>query len=758
MGRRLVIELLLWVAVCGALIQRLGRLISNELPAGWDLGPWYLLSLRLIENLSHGALSGYDPFWFAGHEQFVLYPPLALFLIQLPALLTFGAIPQLLSFNIAVFLLPFLFLLALRWSVTQILGRASAPAAVFAGALFLLLPTTHRFSFSYVGLGVVTEVGAVPAFAGFILFILFMGALERYNSAPSRKRFLALSLLFSAIVLTHLITTVYTAVMAVGYLAVCRGRARALLAIPAGAALCGWWLIPFLSRLKWHAGNGVRAASEAWDPAMLFIPGLDYQSLRRLWEGARTANFELLLAHFPIVGLLIPLGIVAGIVALHRRGQPYLGYLFLGALLLLPRELPLSIFDLPTRPLRFMLPVYFIALCLIAAGISYLIGSTAQRAGKAQAAAMAALFGLALLVAHWQNGKLAEWGQRGGPLLARERAGFADGVRLVKYLKQHHDGSRVAIEVTAEGGDALGTPHFFSVALPMAGIEVVNGLTVETAYSAIFINPLLYPGSKHLRWGAEDFSETEGYQELPAAGILRRLAGYGVGWIIAESADYAAALNSVTGVIEPVATFGRFSLFRVAGAAPRAVSTAYQPFLFVERGGSSIREFSVNWFATDELLDYPVLYTAKPETVGSAERALLGGAIISVDPNVQLSAAEVLQMKAQWRRIIIIGAPPVLELPPDENVVFLPYLHRPADYSALATELRRFSAGAAPRWVEAPLDQQPRRLSVIGPGLTVINYSYSPGWRADSAGRTLFLATPSRMAVLGGGEVSLSYR
>ena len=119
-----------WLIVAVILAYKLAPILSVKEVAGWDLPMHRAWCELMVQFLTVGRFSGYDPVQLGGIPAFVLYPPLFYILVALPTVVTAGALPTTLAFNIVLVLIPFLFIFATRTAAVRIYGTDAAPWAV----------------------------------------------------------------------------------------------------------------------------------------------------------------------------------------------------------------------------------------------------------------------------------------------------------------------------------------------------------------------------------------------------------------------------------------------------------------------------------------------------------------------------------------------------------------------------------------------------------------------------------------------------
>jgi hypothetical protein len=225
--------------------------------AGGDMGSHHYVATFLREELlPRGRVSGWAPGWFAGIPMLTFYFPLPYVLI---ALLSFPLGDQVafkLVTTLGLFLLPLT-----CWAAFRVLRlREPAPllAACAATVFLFMAQVTPSQQFTIWGGNIAsTMAGEFPFSISFALLPLAMAVLFRV--CEDGKGWRAAALLVSAVVLSHILTTILL-VLGVTVLVLRRPLAVALASLRRLAGvllvafcLTAFWGLPFLLRVQYTA-------------------------------------------------------------------------------------------------------------------------------------------------------------------------------------------------------------------------------------------------------------------------------------------------------------------------------------------------------------------------------------------------------------------------------------------------------------------------------------------------------------------------
>ncbi|MGH9269285.1 MAG: 6-pyruvoyl-tetrahydropterin synthase-related protein, partial [Acidimicrobiales bacterium] len=275
-------------------------LLANTTPAGGDMGAhvWGPAFLR-DHLLRHGRISGWAPDWYAGFPAYLFYFPLPSLLIVLGDL----ALP----YGVAFKLVTVSGLVALplaAWAFGR-LARLPFPAPP------LLAVATLPFIFDQYhtiwGGNAPSALAGEFAFSVSLAFaVLFLGVVARGLDTGGHRALAALLLGLTA--LSHLLPTVFAAVGA-GMLFLTSGAGRRRLGYITtvgglGAALAGFWLLPFAIRLPYSNDMG-------WSPTTAYLENL-LPFLREDIAGAATVHLK----------FVVPFAALGAVLAVAHRRRP----------------------------------------------------------------------------------------------------------------------------------------------------------------------------------------------------------------------------------------------------------------------------------------------------------------------------------------------------------------------------------------------------------------------------------------------------
>ena len=232
-------------------------ILTQTTAAGGDMGSHHYVATFLREELlPRGRVSGWAPGWFAGIPMLTFYFPLPYVLIAALTLPLGDQVAFKLVTVLGLFLLP-----VTCWAAFRLLRlREPAPLLAACGAtVFLFMnQVTPTEQFTIWGGNIAsTMAGEFPFSISFALLPLALAVLWRV--CEDGKGWRAAALLVSAVVLSHILTTIVL-VLGVAVLVVRRPLAAALasfrrLALVMGVAFCltAFWGLPFILRVQYTA-------------------------------------------------------------------------------------------------------------------------------------------------------------------------------------------------------------------------------------------------------------------------------------------------------------------------------------------------------------------------------------------------------------------------------------------------------------------------------------------------------------------------
>ena len=322
-----------------------GLLLASTTPAGGDMGAhvWGPAFLR-DHLLHHWRLSGWAPDWYNGFPAYHYYFPLpSILIVLLDVVLPYGVAFKLVTV-LGLVMLP---------AAAAFLGRElelpfpTPPLMAIATIPFVF----DRFHTIWGGNAASTLAGEFSFSISLALALVFLGLLARaLRTGNGSDRALA-AIALAATFLCHLIPGAF-AVAAAGVLVLLRrpDRARWKLTGVVGAtgmALTGFWLLPFLARLRYSNDMGWE---RTWDYLDNLLPFL------RTDSGAPAAYTE----HYKVV---VPLAVLGALIGIIRRRRGAFALVGIGA------AMAAAFRFVPAGPIwnARLLPFWYLSLYLLAA-------------------------------------------------------------------------------------------------------------------------------------------------------------------------------------------------------------------------------------------------------------------------------------------------------------------------------------------------------------------------------------------------------
>jgi 6-pyruvoyl-tetrahydropterin synthase related domain len=232
-------------------------ILSATTAAGGDMGSHHYVATFLREDLlPRGRVTGWAPGWFAGIPMLTFYFPLPYVLIALLSLPLGDQVAFKLVTVLGLLGLPLTCWLAFR--LLRLREPAPLLAACAACVFLFLAQVTPTEQFTIWGGNIAsTMAGEFPFSISFALLPLALAVLWRV--CEDGRGWRAAALLVSAVVLSHILTTIMLVLGASG-LVLRRPLAAALasfrrLALVLGVAFCltAFWALPFLLRVQYTA-------------------------------------------------------------------------------------------------------------------------------------------------------------------------------------------------------------------------------------------------------------------------------------------------------------------------------------------------------------------------------------------------------------------------------------------------------------------------------------------------------------------------
>lgn len=746
----------------------LSPLLSSQVFSEWDLLPQYYLTERLARQLMHGELSSYDSLWFAGYPTFTYYGWFPYLAALVPHLL-FQSLSISASLNLTLFALPFVFLVVLRWTGAAFL-RVERRWLILVGGLSML---TLQADSHLVPFGIFSHLlhGHLASFIGTILICALVGTLERARVNNRRSLWTFSGLLFGLILLSHTLSAIFAVFVLCAF----------LLSAPktffwlAGAGLLGLLVgapswIPLIQGFDLTSARPV--ALMGAEPLFVLFP------ITRFIAACSNPFSPAVLQVAPVFGVFGAIFCVWGTIVSIRRERIFLPVIFWGGLTLISGSWLIQMLHTPLHYGRFVMPLFVIQILLTAIGLEDSLIRLQGRIGFA-ARVSRSLIGVGL---GWQlySAAVLPYPEKWFPawlsapykeVIAAcpalpmpeqirpidEYPGYRDAAAVLTFLSQHPPGGRIAVETSEMDYFSLGSPHFFSTLIPLQlGLPVIPGLLAESSYSASFQIPLLTYDSLSLRWGRDGFGTLFREGEAGADTFLSGLRLYGVDVAITSSKPWRELFESKLGnEVSKQFESGEFAVFKLANSPPYVEHAKYKPFLFIERGGMSFREFSERWFEISALRDVPVVFSTRDFTqLGREDQAAIGGFVLSFPEGAEPQIGELEGYANQGKSVLVLNGKAAVPLPENARQIrFGDSTDRDSLVRAL-TDLRRPDELAAE---VSNLSHSDHEISFEAHGGTIIRFSYFPRWKSRTGDQQVFLVAPSLMYIAARGRTELRY-
>lgn len=457
---------------------------SSEPFHTWDLHGHIALTERLTEQLQHGRLFFFDPWWFTGWEAFRFYPPLGQVLAAAVSLLLspVSSEPARLSCQflsgLSLVLLPFAFF-GLAKEILRIGGEDTTKRRILAAcssSLFACWFLSHPEYYYGLGADAGVRLGLFSQLLGWHLLLAYVKQVIRLGNAEhpaliSHSNF-RVALIVCLLILTHTLTFLFAAAFGALYL-IWSGRARQLLESHIiGGGLSSFWLLPatFLGR-EYAPLDQLPAKGDFISLILQMTPQDMLQALR--------PEFAPSFSHMPLLLLctLVTLPI------LSTRRHPH----FLAALVFTVLAVSIFVSDAFSRNFPFSLHLYrFLGLGILVF-IALLSAAPAFWTKKRYEA-----FCLVVILSLFEFQQLSLW-KRVWPIPERGILKDEQAV-LLSLRKSFREQSptaeqRVLFELPAAGDTPdFPSPHYLPSALARESHrETGNGLFIQSSLSQAFL-------------------------------------------------------------------------------------------------------------------------------------------------------------------------------------------------------------------------------------------------------------------------------
>ncbi|MFH0890130.1 MAG: 6-pyruvoyl-tetrahydropterin synthase-related protein [Candidatus Aenigmatarchaeota archaeon] len=539
-------------------------LFSQTTVSGGDTGShnylFYYMRTSLLPNLE---LIGWSPDWYLGFPAFQFYFPLA---YALGAILSYLINPNIATKIITVlgtFLLPVSAYLAMRMlKFDEPIPSISA----FFSLIFLFIESNSVWGGNIPS----TLSGEFSYSLSFALAFLFLASL--YGSMPKNKTGVRNSVLFAAIVLTHIYTAIFAFIASL--LIAALGERNKLLGnitllaktYALSFALVGFWALPLLFNIGYKTDFGYR------------------------W------TIENVLTIFPKIYLpMLVLAVTGFKIGASKRDRRVL---FLVSLMLLALLLYLVSQFIGLVDVRF-LPFMQFSGVLIAA---YGAGSIIKNIKPVYASALI----VGLLTVLWVNSNISyidgwiSWNYGG----YESKSAWSQFNDINTFLKDLPYG-RIFHEYSPSHSK-FGTPRAFEAFPMFTGKPVVEGLTIESGLLA----PFTFYMQSELSQSPTCPIPSLKCSYFDAANGTKHLELFNIRYVVATSDKLKNALDNIT-AYKKLKSFGEISVYELMADGHYAVTPKYEPVAVVT---DDWRNISMEWFRNTELADVPLVFVNKNDS------------------------------------------------------------------------------------------------------------------------------------------------
>ncbi len=781
-------RIVIWSFLFFVLTWRTLPFLIADIPAGWDtLGHYYLTNL-MVEYLKEFKISGYDYHWLGGYPAFTLYAPLFYIIIAAIHLLSFGFISVNKAFQIVIFAQPFIFLIA-TFAVSKVFFNSRvAYYSLVSGLIVLFLGMDY--SFFKIGLVGNLFIGVSPSIFALNLLLLLLAILGSMTKSSSWKLIIPGTLLLSAIILSHMITTVFAVwlilIFTCCYLKKCWLRVVTIVML--ATLLTAFWWIPFLQHLPYSSSQAINLQSLS--PLSVILPDVKITTLRAIFtyplnpievdlplfnhQFIKLQTRGIFLA-FPLTGIIFGLTLLISCISLIQRKQLFLVLLFLFSLLFLPNNYLSEIFNIGIHYYRFVQYIVAIEVILVAFGLVIIQDYCYQKCKK-----FPNIFLLILLITitqtilfklDWQStNSLRSATSDNNPNFKFDITrydSYPATQKVIDFFNQPIAG-RIALETNMNGMTKDGSPHLLASLLPLiTKAEIIPGLLVESSLSAVFINSTLGIGSNHMIWGQDNIYFSEIFQEQPPETIIARLKLYNVQFIVSNSKDYFKYLNKITkknSELELVFQAGDYAIFEIKNVTDKIYTSQELPWFFYSDDLAHFRLFSEFWFSGSDNQDIKIIFDTKNKYLhrtSDLDPLLpnLSGLIIYADkyPKEEWEQKITALSKLTKKSIFVLTEAKKIFLPEgSKEQIFLINITK-NNHKMIFDLIKKESE---PNKNFAPITDfsiKKNQINFEAMGPSVINYSFAPKWQAKNS-EDVFLVSPSQMMTIASGEIELEYK
>ena len=281
-------------------------LLMNSTTAGGDMGAHTWAPKYLVDHLlPHGRITGWTPDWYAGFPALHFYFPLPMITIALLDVVMPGNVAFKLVTVSGLVLLP-----VAVWAGARI-ARLPFPVPVCLAAF--TLPFLFSDGFNILGGNMASALAGEFAFSfALAIAMVFLGVVA--NGMQTGRHRAAASLLFGAVILSHVLPTIFAfvggtlMVLMATVNAIGKGRAAVLAPLKwatpvaiTGTLLSIWWLGPFVLRdgymndMGWEKiGTGTEAGLKLFEAKIVTYADALFPFAERDQNGAAAVLFGMM--------------------------------------------------------------------------------------------------------------------------------------------------------------------------------------------------------------------------------------------------------------------------------------------------------------------------------------------------------------------------------------------------------------------------------------------------------------------------------
>ncbi len=538
-------------------------LLSETTVSGGDTGSHnYLFHFMRTALMPDMKLTGWSPDWYLGFPAFQFYFPLA---YAIGAILSSVMHP-----NVATKIVTVLgtFLLPISAYASMRLMKFDRPipsiAAVFS-LLFLFIESNSVWGGNIPS----TLSGEFTYSLSFSLSFLFIASL--YDSVAKGSFNVRNSVLFSAVILTHVYTAIFSFASSLMMLMAVKGdkagtAANLIKTYFVSSLLVAFWALPLVFDIHYKTGFGYR-----WniDNLSAILPGV----------------------YLPII-LFSFFGAVAGVRNKDAR------VMFILHMMALPLVLYLMSQFMGLVDVRFLPFAQFSGVLLASFGL----GNAIKKIKPMPAVTLLTM----LLSMMWINNNIlyidgwVDWNYSG----YESKSSWGQFTAINEFLRGLPYG--IIFHEYSPSHSKFGTPRAFESFPMFTGKPVIEGLTIESG--------LIAPFSFYLQ------SELSESPTCPIPGLrcsyfdaengTKHLKLFNVKYVVATSDKLKNALDSMTAYAK-LNSFDDISIYELNYENDYAIVPKYEPIAVITRDW---RNVSMEWFKNTDMLDVPLVF------VGSADK------------------------------------------------------------------------------------------------------------------------------------------